>query len=97
MSRPVSPSISWSTMPPTALATTGVSFSIASATVSPNPSARDARHAFLNDHDQADVPRWAILTRKLSHSEYDEPSAADARRRMVAFFHRHLRGGDARR
>ena len=36
---PVSPSITWSTIPPTALATTAVPFSIASATVRPKPSA----------------------------------------------------------
>ena len=40
MRRPCSPSSIWSTMPPTALATIGRSFHIASATVSPKPSAR---------------------------------------------------------
>ena len=37
---PVSPSRIWSWMPPTRLATTGAPFHMASATVSPNPSAR---------------------------------------------------------
>ena len=39
-SRPWVPSSIWSTMPPTALATTGFRFHIASATVRPKPSAR---------------------------------------------------------
>jgi carboxymethylenebutenolidase len=51
----------------------------------------DAGHAFLNDHDRAEVPRWALVMSKLSESGYHEHSAQDARRRIVSFFDRHLR------
>ena len=50
----------------------------------------DAGHAFLNDHDRAEVPRWALVAGRLSPSGYHEPSAADARRRILAFFEAHL-------
>lgn len=52
----------------------------------------DAGHSFLNDHDPADVPRWAIVAGALSSAEYHEPSARDARRRITAFFDTHLVG-----
>jgi carboxymethylenebutenolidase len=51
----------------------------------------DAGHAFMNDHDAADVPRWAVIASKLSASGYHEPSAMDARRRIVAFFDAYLK------
>jgi carboxymethylenebutenolidase len=51
----------------------------------------DAGDAFMNDHDRGDVPRWAVVMGKLSRSDYHEASAVDARRRIVAFFDRHLR------
>jgi carboxymethylenebutenolidase len=51
----------------------------------------DAGHAFLNDHDPAEVPRWAMVMGALSTSEYHEPSAVDARRRILAFFDTHLK------
>jgi carboxymethylenebutenolidase len=51
----------------------------------------DAGHAFLNDHDPTEMPRWALIAGRLSASVYHEPSAADARRRIVAFFDVHLR------
>ncbi|MDB5064388.1 MAG: dienelactone hydrolase [Chloroflexi bacterium] len=47
----------------------------------------DAGHSFLNDHD-------SVLSRvagTLMGGGYHEPSAEDARRRIVAFFDRHLR------
>ena len=50
----------------------------------------DAGHSFLNDHDDADVPRWAIVMGALSRSEYHEPSAIHARQRISAFFRSHL-------
>ena len=50
----------------------------------------DAGHAFLNDHDRADVPRWAVVAGRLSPSGYHESSAADARRRILSFFDAHL-------
>jgi carboxymethylenebutenolidase len=51
----------------------------------------DAGHAFLNDHDSTEVPRWALVMGALSTSEYHEPSARDARRRIVEFFDTQLR------
>jgi carboxymethylenebutenolidase len=50
----------------------------------------EAGHSFINDHDDSEVPRWAIVMGKLSNSEYHEASATDARRRIVDFFRRHL-------
>jgi carboxymethylenebutenolidase len=50
-----------------------------------------AGHSFLNDHDPSDVPAWAAVAGALSKSAYHEPSAVDARRRIVAFFDEHLR------
>jgi carboxymethylenebutenolidase len=47
-------------------------------------------HGFMNDHDLADLPLWVRAIAKLSAAEYDEPSTRDARRRIVAFFRRHL-------
>ncbi len=53
----------------------------------------DAGHAFLNDHDPADVPILFLVTGKLfaGGSGYHEPSAQDARRRIVSFFNAHLK------
>jgi carboxymethylenebutenolidase len=52
----------------------------------------EAGHSFLNDHDPAEVPRWAVVAGAFSDSEYHEASALDARRRISAFFGEHLRG-----
>jgi carboxymethylenebutenolidase len=55
----------------------------------------NAGHAFMNDHDPADMPLWALVAGKLSSSDYCEREAMDARRRIVSFFDNHLRdGGD---
>jgi carboxymethylenebutenolidase len=54
-----------------------------------------AGHAFLNDPDPAEVPRWALVASKLSSSRYHEPSAKDARSRIIAFFDTHLRSASA--
>jgi carboxymethylenebutenolidase len=51
----------------------------------------EAGHAFLNDHDPDEVPRWAVIAGALSTSEYHQPSALDARRRILAFFDTHLK------
>jgi carboxymethylenebutenolidase len=51
----------------------------------------EAGHAFLNDHDPAEMPRWALIAGRLTASVYHEPSADDARRRIVAFFDTHLK------
>jgi carboxymethylenebutenolidase len=51
----------------------------------------DAAHGFLNDHPPGEVPRWALIAGRFAAAEYHEPSAADARRRIAAFFGVHLR------
>ena len=51
----------------------------------------DAGHAFLNNHDRAEVPALLIVLAKLTGSAYHEPSAQDARRRIAAFFNMHLK------
>jgi len=51
----------------------------------------DAGHAFMNNHASGDVPLVFRFLSKVTSSEYHEPSALDARRRIVAFFDRHLR------
>jgi carboxymethylenebutenolidase len=50
-----------------------------------------AGHAFMNDHERADLPVLLAVLTRLTGDPYDEPSAVDARRRIVDFFHRHLR------
>ena len=46
----------------------------------------DAGHSFLNDHQSA---LFKML--KVVGISYHDPSAKDARRRIVAFFNKHLR------
>ena len=53
----------------------------------------EAGHSFMNDHLPSEMPKWAIIMGKLSSSEYHEPSARDARRRIVRFFADHLSSG----
>lgn len=50
----------------------------------------DAGHSFLNDHDRADLPALFALQFRVTGNPYHEPSAQDARRRIVDFFGRHL-------
>jgi carboxymethylenebutenolidase len=53
-----------------------------------------AGHAFLNDHDSADDPNpviFIVMGKFAGPSGYHEPSAHDARRRIVTFFRAHLR------
>ena len=50
----------------------------------------DAGHGFLNDHDPAELPLWVKVIAKLAAAGYHEPSAHDARRRIVDFFDTHL-------
>jgi len=52
----------------------------------------DAGHSFLNDHVPGEEPLWAAISGKFVKSEYHEPSARDARARIIAFFDRHLKG-----
>jgi carboxymethylenebutenolidase len=49
-------------------------------------------HGFLNDHPEAEMPLWALVTGKLASTAYNEESASDARRRIAAFFNTHLKG-----
>lgn len=51
----------------------------------------DAGHSFLNDHDPADLNRLVVALTRLSSGGYHEPSADDARRRILEFFDQHLR------
>jgi carboxymethylenebutenolidase len=53
----------------------------------------DAGHGFLNDHERAGdpIPLMVRLGRPLLRYGPHEPSAADARRRITAFFAEHLR------
>lgn len=50
-----------------------------------------AGHGFLNNHDPAEVPKMAAIMGKLVNAGFHEPSAQDARRRILAFFDRHLK------
>ena len=52
----------------------------------------DAGHGFLNDHDPADMTPLLVVLSKVSGTRYHEASARDARRRIVAFFDRYLKG-----
>ena len=51
----------------------------------------DAGHGFLNDHEPAELPLWVKAIAKLAAASYHEPSARDARRRIVYFFDTHLK------
>jgi Dienelactone hydrolase family len=55
----------------------------------------DAGHWFMDDHDPADQTFLLVALAKLSGTRYHEPSAADARRRIVSFFERHSRSATA--
>jgi carboxymethylenebutenolidase len=53
-----------------------------------------AGHAFLNDHEGAGDPNpviFVVMGKFAGSSGYHEPSAQDARRRIVSFFSAHLR------
>ena len=51
----------------------------------------EAGHAFLNDHDPADVPiLFAVMGKFAGGGGYHEPSAQDARHRILSFFNTHL-------
>jgi carboxymethylenebutenolidase len=51
----------------------------------------EAGNGFLNDHDPAELPLWVKALAKLTAAEDHEPSARDARQRIVAFFDAHLK------
>jgi carboxymethylenebutenolidase len=50
----------------------------------------DAGHGFLNDHDPRDLTMLDMAVAKLTAAAYHEPSARDARARIVAFFRTYL-------
>ena len=50
----------------------------------------DAGHAFLNNHDPREFPALMRIVWRATQTTYHEPSARDARQRIVAFFKRHL-------
>jgi carboxymethylenebutenolidase len=52
----------------------------------------DAGHGFLNDHAPAELPLWVKAIAKLTGAGYHEASSSDARRRILAFFRKHLAG-----
>ena len=51
----------------------------------------EAGHGFLNNHPPEDMTPLLVVLNRVSGTRYHEPSAQDARRRIVAFFDRHLR------
>jgi carboxymethylenebutenolidase len=51
----------------------------------------EASHGCLNNHPPQDMTPLTVLLSKLSGTRYHEPSAQDARRRIIAFFDAHLR------
>ena len=50
----------------------------------------DAGHAFLHQPEGESGPVAGVLAR-ITHAGYHEPSAQDARRRIIAFFDAHLK------
>lgn len=50
----------------------------------------DAGHGFINDHPRSETPGWALVMGALSRTAYHEPSARDARARILVFFAEHL-------
>jgi carboxymethylenebutenolidase len=55
----------------------------------------DAGHSFLNDHSDEKTPLlFAAMGRLTGRIGYHEPSAVDARRRIVSFFDVHLRASE---
>jgi carboxymethylenebutenolidase len=49
-----------------------------------------AGHGFLNNHEPGETPWWALVSGKFVDTDYHEPSAHEARQRIVAFFDTHL-------
>jgi dienelactone hydrolase len=54
------------------------------------PAAEHGSSTIMN-HDRADVPTLFVVMGKISGAKYHEPSAQDARRRIVSFFNTHLK------
>ena len=51
----------------------------------------EAGHSFLNDHDPDEVTAIFKVLARISGLEFHQPSANDARMRIVAFFDKHLK------
>ena len=51
----------------------------------------EASHGFLNNHPPDDQTPLLMVLNRISGTRYHEPSAQDARRRIVAFFDAHLK------
>ena len=51
----------------------------------------EAGHSFLNNHDRTDVSTLFVVMGKITGARYHEPSAQDARRRIISFFDAHLK------
>jgi carboxymethylenebutenolidase len=51
----------------------------------------EASHGFLNNHPPADRTPLLVVLDSLSGTRFHEPSAQDARRRIVACFDTHLK------
>ena len=51
----------------------------------------DAAHAFLNNHDRAEVPLLFLVMTKIMGAGHHAPSAEDARRRIISFFGKYLK------
>jgi carboxymethylenebutenolidase len=51
----------------------------------------DAGHSFLNDHDSGDMSVLFAVLGRLTGSKFHEPSAIDARARIIDFFDQHLK------
>ena len=51
----------------------------------------EASHGFLNKHDPGDVPLPFRILEKIMGVGYHGPSAEDAKKRIGAFFDRHLK------
>ena len=51
----------------------------------------EASHGFLNDHPPEDLTPLSVVLSRLSGTRCHEPSAQDARRRIIRFFDAHLK------
>ncbi len=51
----------------------------------------DAGYSFRNDYSPDEIPLRAVVASRFAGMRYVEPSARQARQRIVAFFTEHLR------
>jgi carboxymethylenebutenolidase len=58
----------------------------------------DTDHAFMNDHDPKEVPLFIkFIAYAFGGGEYHDESCQDARKRIIAFFDKQLKGGNGER